>query len=206
MKNNDMNLFNVEQDLLVYKDEPEWFKQCLLKACIKELGGSIRHMQYVDYHEELNEKKAVVTTLKHIRSVALEANNYVDDILKPNSPNINLDTCIILIPDTEHPGDFMEPISNLKINSGDLKGYDVDEIYDYTMGRKQLLILNDQNSIKPFGYVDKDILKMWKESTIPYKEELLQHLNTLQNVTKDNFGTSAIEKEEVISTLKSSLK
>lgn len=205
MKNIDMNLFDNDDEFFEYRDEPEWFKQSLVKACrISSDGKSISHMDSIDSYNQLLNKQPIVTTLKYIRSITLDSNDHIGNISKPNFPNIDLDTCIILIP--ENTLDFIEPISNLKVSGGGLEAVSDEELCCDTIDEDRYLMLDYCHKIIPFGYANEEIIKMWKENTIPYKEEVLQHLNDLQNVTKDNFGVLDIETDEIISTIKSSLK
>lgn len=203
MKNSDINLFDENEQLLKYRDTPEWFKQCLLKACTRDYNGILRHIEFQEFHQdlEIGGNLPIVTTLRYIRSIVPDALSPVDDILEPNLSNINLDTCIILIRDNDD--EFIEPISNLKVSSGDLKNYDANEIYNYTMAREKFLVLGNDGDISPFGFITEDILKLWKEKTIPYSEELIAHLNKLKKVTENNFGISFIGQEEIISSFHS---
>lgn len=188
-------------ELKKYKNDPVWFKKALLKACNRNVDGKIRHIEYVE--KEDDSKRPIVTSLRYLRAVVPDSMNPIDDEMPVHSNNITLDTPIIL---TANEDEYVEPISGLKVTES-LFGEEAEDIYNYTIDSSTFLVIGyNRGEIPPFGYVTSDILKMWKEQTVPYSEDLIAHLEELKKKTENNFGMSFITSEKIMDTLKSTQK
>lgn len=195
MKDSHMEVFCNNSNLEIYKNDPEWFKLSLLRACAREYNEEIKHLEAVI---ECKNKQPIVTLLKYIRTIQPDSVCPIDEEIKSDFG----DTCVILIPNED--GGYLEPISHFKVHVPEanerMAGLSVEEIYDYTVDNGIFLALYERK-VLPFGYVTPEILQRWKRETVSHKEDLLNHLSALKKITDNNFGFSFIGSEEIFLAL-----
>lgn len=127
----------------------------------------------------MDDKRPIATILKYIRPVIPGSINPIDDEIIYNAQHLESESCITLVPDEN--GDYIEPITNFKVLDSSLTGCNAEEIYDYSIGRNTRLTLGyTNNEIPPYGFVTKEILQLWKETTVPYSEELIRYLEKIK--------------------------
>lgn len=192
MKNNMLDIFNRE-DMSSFKQDPEWFKKALLSSCSRDCDGSINHLEYSEFVEVSD--NPIVTLLKYLHPIMPDSLSPYDDEVKVESSSIDGNTCIVLLRDDDG---YYDPLTGIKVADSGLRGYSEKQIFKYTIGvNRELVMVSDNDTVPPFAYVNDDVLDYWEKNTIPFKEEIENHLKKIQEKTRRNFCSIPTTDEQI---------
>ncbi|MDE5630568.1 MAG: hypothetical protein K2I70_03105 [Bacilli bacterium] len=204
MKESNMNIFE-NAKLREFKDDPTWFKKSILQACTRTYDGKIGHVEYMEIADDDFKTRPIVTTLKYIRVVVPDSIDPFDDKINIEGEHLDENTCIVLTLNDD--GEYVEPLSGFVVSDPGIKGYSPEEIYKCTIEKGIYLVLTlSGEDFSPFGYVSDEVLKIWKESTVPYADEIMVHFERIKRRTENNFGESFLGTEEIEKALNFSKK
>ncbi|MBQ2639559.1 MAG: hypothetical protein IJF92_02220 [Bacilli bacterium] len=209
---NDLELEELEK----FKNDPEWFKKTIAKACfIDEATGLPCHIRLKYLYQKVEDETEdfevpIVTTLSHIRPIVVDPDCVYDGQEEYNEQHINKNSCIVLVPDKDDYMSYIEPISDTKVKL--LHPDDIKEDFFQPLENDQLKdiltfeCIRTLDDIPPFGFVNKELFEKWKKETLPYKKELKEYLKKLKEKTNNNVGKSDISDKEIMDAVKGQKK